>query len=123
MLHQRLSVKIIIKLHFIFVKSTQNILICFPVKPTNCKQEQRNCYLNMCLLSSSVFPFFCHAHVIWKLPGQGLNLCHSSDNTRSLTTRQPRNSSNVFPITFRKTSRKDGICFIHQYVLSVEHSV
>ena len=28
---------------------------------------------------------YCHTHVMWKFPGQESNLCHSSDNTRSLT--------------------------------------
>lgn len=32
-------------------------------------------------------------------------------------------SSSVLPTTFRKTFRKDGICLIHQYVLSVEYNV
>ena len=39
--------------------------------------------------------FVCHTHGMWKFPGQGMSLCHSSkhshssNNTRSLTTRPP----------------------------------
>ena len=36
---------------------------------------------------------FGHAHGMWNIPGQGLNLCHSSNNAESLThcaTREPR---------------------------------
>ena len=36
-----------------------------------------------------------HACGTWKVPGQGSNPHHSSDNTRSLTTRPPVNSINV----------------------------
>ena len=32
---------------------------------------------------------------MWKFPGQGWNLCHSSDSARSLTARPPGNSPGV----------------------------
>ena len=37
-----------------------------------------------------------HAHGMWKLPGQGSNPYHSSDNTVSLTARPPGKSSYCF---------------------------
>ena len=40
--------------------------------------------------------FFCHAHSMQKSLSQGLNLSHSSDNTKSLTTRPPGNSSKSY---------------------------
>ena len=40
--------------------------------------------------------FFGQACVMLKFPGQGSNLHHSSDNTRSITTRQPGNSEIVW---------------------------
>ena len=53
------------------------------------------------------FFFFCGCtHGMQKFPGQGLNPIHSSDfsccsdNARSLTTRPPGNSHNVFQIRF-----------------------
>ena len=36
--------------------------------------------------------FFGHIRGMWKFPGEGLNLCQSSDNTRSSTARPPGNS-------------------------------
>ena len=36
------------------------------------------------------------AHSIWKFPGQGLNLPHSSDNVGSLTAQPPENSRKSF---------------------------
>ena len=37
------------------------------------------------LFGFSLFLFFGHACGMWKFPGQGLSLCHSSDNARCLT--------------------------------------
>ena len=47
------------------------------------------------------FPFlalflFSHAHSMWKLLGQGLNLSHGSNKTGSLATRPPRSSCHYF---------------------------
>ena len=33
---------------------------------------------------------------MWKFPGQGLNLSHSSENTKSLTPRPKENSKRIF---------------------------
>ena len=38
------------------------------------------------------FIYFACTHSMWKFPGQGSNLCHSSDNAESLTTKSPGNS-------------------------------
>ena len=38
------------------------------------------------------FFFFGCACTMWKFPGQGSNLRHSSDNAESLTTKPPENS-------------------------------
>ena len=47
-------------------------------------------------LPSFLFFFtFAHAHSILKFPGQGLNPNSSSDNVKSLTTRQPGNSFTI----------------------------
>ena len=43
-----------------------------------------------CILGS--FVCFGPAHGMWKFPGQGLNLNHSSDNAESLTARPSENS-------------------------------
>ena len=48
-----------------------------------------------CFFFSFVFFFGC-AHDMYKLPGQGLNPCHSSDNAKSLTVRPPENSRGLF---------------------------
>ena len=41
---------------------------------------------NLCgVYSDGNSKFFVHAHTMQKLPGQELNLCHCSDNARSLT--------------------------------------
>ena len=49
-----------------------------------------------CLISCSFFFFFLavftvHGGGLWKFPGQGSRLSHSSDNTESLTARSPGN--------------------------------
>ena len=44
-----------------------------PNKDIHCKEAQ------------TALLFFGHDHGIWKFPGQGLNPCHSRDNTGSLT--------------------------------------
>ena len=46
--------------------------------------------------SRAFFPFSGHTRSTWKVPGQGSNLRCSSNNTGSLTTRPPGNSSCVF---------------------------
>ena len=43
------------------------------------------CWLLTWQIWPTFFFFFCHTHGMWKFQGQGLNLCHSNDNTRSLT--------------------------------------
>ena len=43
------------------------------------------------------FFFYGHTFSMWKFPGQGSNLSHSSDNTESLTTTPPGNS---YPASF-----------------------
>lgn len=55
------------------------------------KKFSLSLYYNWELYSFSLFSFFCHTHGMQKLPGQGLNPCHSSDNRGSLacwTTRE-----------------------------------
>ena len=39
-----------------------------------------------------IYLFICSAHVMWKFPGQGLNLSHSSANADSPTVRPSGNS-------------------------------
>ena len=50
------------------------------------KSRRKNCYGHFCLF------VFGHTHSMQKLPGQGTNLCHSSDNAGSLTARPSGNS-------------------------------
>ena len=45
------------------------------------------------IISFLFFFFFGHDHKMQKLPGQGSNPSHSSDNTKSLTSRPPGNSN------------------------------
>ena len=42
--------------------------------------------------------FFGHARGMWKLPGQGLNLSHSTDSAESLTPRPSGNSVGSFSL-------------------------
>ena len=43
-----------------------------------------------------IFLFIGYAHGMWKFPSQGLNLCHSSDNSISLATKPQGNSQCIF---------------------------
>ena len=50
-----------------------------------------------------LFFIFGHAPDVWKFSGQGSNLCHSSDNTQSLTccaTREPLRQCFLFSFSF-----------------------
>ena len=52
------------------------------------------------------------ANDMWKFLGQGLSLCHSSGNTRSLTARLPGSSS----LHFLLLNRWEGIFFSHRVI-------
>ena len=48
---------------------------------------------------------------MWKFLGQGLNLHHTSDNAKSLTTRPPGNSYSLFSILTKGTHRDYRVTF------------
>ena len=56
-------------------------------------------------MQCSLFLFFGHACSTWKFPGQESNLCHSSDNTRSLIHQATRELHSMLLFTYTLSNR------------------